>query len=206
MNSMFWLALSLPVTMLLFLVCLLLIQSSSRRGSLQSAQQLNLVVAAALKTSSSSMEDLMQVMKQISEDNRSTTVALVNSAKEMTAQAQVSTRELIEAARQQTARMMQQGAYSSTLTERGIVRLHESQTSMLATAMRMLGTRDGLSYAQTAAADRATESAAGPYTTGDEDEIARRQALVDDLFNQVRVGDTGGGDRSDFADFGLAEV
>lgn len=74
---------------------------------------------------------------------------------------------------------------------------------MLVTTIRMLGTRDPIAYAQVAAADRSQEPDARPYTTGDEDDLARRQAEVDALFEGIRVGDEDGS-RPDFVDFGLS--
>ncbi len=203
MDSTLLLAISLPASMLILLLCLWLILRSVRLGRAQNAQQWNLVIAAVLKTSLSSTTEATTLLAKLSEDNRSATVALTNAARESLQLQQTSAREMTEMAQANASRISQQATLQAAQLLQSTQSHSASLTSMLATTIKLLGTRDGIAYAQVSAADRSPEQATGPYTTGDEDEIARRQAEVDAIFDGIRTGDEDGGARSDLADFGL---
>jgi hypothetical protein len=204
MDSSLLLALSLPVTTLLLGLFLWLILAMFLRGQQQYQQQQNLTLAAALKTSLSSMTDTAETLKTISEDNRSATVALLTAARESTTLQMQAQQSLMTAGHQQLQSMAVQQNRQHEATERSITRQHESLTSLLTTTIRLLGTKDPISYTQVANAERTPDGGTEPYATGDDLEVQRRQQLVDELFSgYTPVGDTDAGFRSDLGDFGL---
>lgn len=172
--------------------------------------------AATLKTSLSQTTDLLGAMTTMSSDMRTQTVNLISGSREAATlqlqAAQAMTEQLLATARRMS---FEQAAQASQL-QQSLVSPFASQTSLLGTAMRMLGTKDPISYQRVAGADVPLATDTKPYATGDELITAEAQQIADNYFEQFRapggIGDNGdlgpafadAAAGSDLADFGFA--
>lgn len=210
MDSMIWLALSLPITALVLTLSLWLIlrwmtqDRAATRAATMEHSRLNANLQAT------QMKVQLESLTQLSEDTRSTSMAVLTGMRESVSKVQTMQQSMSETFRMQQAQLLRAQQEGTATLEQFLTRQATSQTSLLRTLVTLLGTKDSLAFAQVnAAASSASSLQEGqaPYTTGDEEAEAVLQKIIDDYRGLVPGGDDNGSSffesGQDLRDFGV---
>jgi len=209
MDSPLWLAISLPLTAIVLLLSLRMFLPwlASERSASRSATMEQSKLQANLQATQ--MKVQLESLAQLSEDSRSSSVALLTAMRETASRQQTTQQAMSETFRVQQQQLLRAQQEGTATLEQFLTRQSTSQTSLLRTLVTLLGTKDSLAFTQVNAAASATSLQEGeaPYTTGDEEAEAMLQKIIDDYRGLVPGGDDNGSSffesGQDLRDFGV---